>query len=118
MHYPDTVLSAIEREPIVYWGCTWSEIVKATTRGVTISLPCTLLIILIPLPVSKIIVVLPFIGIWAFVTRGTLRKISKLRTGKPLFYEKHVTMVRRPNNKFINPTDLKQCERNRETNAT
>ena len=114
MHYPDTVLSELEREPIVYWGCTWTEIMRATLKGLSISFMATVVLIILPTPISKLLLIIPFIGIWVIVTRRTLNKISKLRVGKPLFYERHVTLVKKPG-LYIDPESLKQCERNRNT---
>lgn len=112
MNYPDSVLDSLEREPIVYFGCTWSEIVNAVIRGALVSVPTTLVLVLLPWPFSRVIVVIPFFVIWLLVTRFTMSNLRKLRTGKPLFYEKHVMMLKR-RNPFVNPVNLKQTERNR-----
>ncbi len=111
MHYPDTVLSELEREPVVYWGCTWSEIMRAILKGLSISFMVTVVLIIVPTPISKLLLIIPFIGIWIIITRKTLKKISKLRVGKPLFYERHVSLVKKTG-VYIDPDRLKQCERN------
>ena len=112
MNYPDSVLDTLEREPIVHFGCTWSEITNAITRGFLISLPITLCLSVIPWPFSRVMVMIPFFVIWGVVTRTTMARIRTLRTGKPLFYERHVRMVKH-NSPFINPASFLQPERNR-----
>lgn len=112
MKYPEIVLTDLEREPIVYFGCTWSEIVNAITRGFLVALPITIVLAIFPLPFSRVIAVVPFFGIWLWVTNSTMKKLRTLRAGKPLFYERHIRMVK-VKNPFIDPSTMKQTERNR-----
>ena len=113
MNFPEIVLTDLEREPIVYFGCTWSEITNAIARGFMIALPVTILLALFPLPFTRMIAIIPFFGIWLWFTNLTMKRLRTLRSGKPLFYERHIRMVK-TSNAFIDLSKLKQTERNLE----
>lgn len=91
-NFPTAGLHLLARDPIVRWGCSYSEIIGSVTKGAMFSL----------VPVFLILVGLPLSGMFKFglsfimffvVTLGTARylchKISKSRSDKPLFYDKH-----------------------------
>lgn len=116
---PSMILSQLEREPIVYFGCTWSEIMSAARAGLMMGLllAITLGIMLSvvvdgPIPIVLAMLVLAISS--AFITMIKLKKINSLRAGKPLFYERHATTAK-SSSKFYQPMNLYQRERNRVT---
>jgi len=54
---------------------------------------------------------LSMMGTTYLLTRGRLRRIASLRAGRPLFYELHAPIYKRP--QFIQPAVRYQRERNR-----
>ncbi len=95
------------REPIVYFGCTWTEIKACIWRGAAIALPITLgLIAVSSLPV---LMVVPGLFVWLVATRMFLNHINHNRAGKPLYYERHKKAARHP--AFIRAGTVHQCSR-------
>lgn len=106
---PDLTLSELEREPIVYFGCTWSEIKTCIWRGAAVALPVTLgLMMLGPLPVLMLV---PGLLLWVGAAYGFTQYIHRHRAGKPLFYEMHRTRVKAVGAPFIRPGQIYQVER-------
>ncbi|MBK8168633.1 MAG: DUF3487 family protein [bacterium] len=95
---PDLPLHALEREPIVYFGCTWSEIVTSAWRGAAIALLVTAaLVVLTRSPGGLAVGLLVWVGFsYAFMYR-----LHATRAGKPLHYEVHARAVKRPRAPFI-----------------
>ena len=85
---------------------------SAAIKGALYALILGALLALVPWPISRVLAIIPAIFIWLGVTWASMRSIRKLRAGKPMFYEKHVSMIKKPN-LFIDPRKLKQTERNR-----
>lgn len=95
------------REPIVYFGCTWTEIKACIWRGAAIALPITVVLMVVsPVPVLMLI---PGVLSWLGLTRVFLSHIHRNRAGKPLFYERHKKWSRHP--AFIRAGKLYQVAR-------
>lgn len=112
---PSAILSELEREPVVYFGCTWSEIGNTLRKGLVIGLisasiagvsASLILTVSISLVIGMIVMLLATVA----YTRLMLRRIASLRAGKPLFYERHVATHK--SKKFIRPAPQYQRERN------
>ena len=113
---PGAILSELEREPVVFWGCTRSEIFSALRRGMVIgALAASLLTVIAAtfLRGSTLVPIwmLSMMGITYLLTRSRLYRIASLRAGRPLFYELHALIYKRP--QFIQPAARYQRERNR-----
>ena len=107
---PDHTLSQLEREPIVYFGCTWSEIKTCLWRGGALAAITTaLLMMLTPLPVLWLV---PGLLLWWGLAYGFTQRIHAQRVGKPLYYERHRRAVRAPGAPFLRPGLIYQAERN------
>ncbi len=114
---PAQLLTELEREPVVYAGCTWTEISRqlyhSTLIGFFIALALGVGLWVLGLIFPVIFVISSFtMFIWAFIfTRSGLKKIAKNRIGKPLFYEKHINIYK--SNRFVQPQRIVfQRERN------
>ncbi len=107
---PDLTLSQLERgEPIVHFGCTWSEIKTCVWRGAAVALPLTAAAM--TLTVLPVIILLPGLGLWVGLAYGFTRLIHAQRAGKPLFYERHRKKVRGFRSPFIPPGVIYQAQR-------
>ena len=107
---PDLTLSQLERgEPIVHFGCTWSEIKTCVWRGAAVALPLT--VAAMTLTSIPVIILLPGLGLWVGLAYGFTRLIHAQRAGKPLFYEKHRKKVRGFRSPFIRPGVIYQAQR-------
>lgn len=114
---PSQLLTELEREPIVYFGCTWTEISRALYRSTIISLLTAIALAAVIWSLGLLFqIVFAISAATMFImilllTRGSLRGIAKHRVGKPLFYEKHIGTYR--SNRFIQPQHIQyQRERN------
>lgn len=106
---PDLTLSELEREAMVYFGCTWSEIKTCIWRGAAVALPVTLgLMALGPMPVLMLV---PGLLLWMGAAYGCTQHIHRHRAGKPLFHERHRTRVKAVGAPFIRAGGLYQVER-------
>lgn len=107
---PALTLSQLERgEPLVHFGCTWSEIKTCVWRGAALALPLTgagMALTSIP-----VIGILPGLGLWVGLAYGFTRLIHAQRAGKPLFYEKHRKKVRGFRSPFIQAGVIYQSQR-------
>jgi hypothetical protein len=107
---PDHTLSQLEREPIVYFGCTWSEIKTCLWRGGALAALATLACMLfLPLPVFWLV---PGLLLWWGLAYGFTQRIHAQRVGKPLYYERHRRAVRARSAPFIPAGRIYQAERN------
>ena len=92
---PELTLTHLNRrEPIVHFGCTWTEIKTCLWRGAAVALPLTVLLMAVA-PVPVLMVVPGLVGWWA-LAYGFARHIHRHRAGKPLHYERHRKTARRP----------------------
>lgn len=82
------------REPIVYFGCTWTEIKTGVWRGAAVALPVTAALMAALSP--PVLMIVPGLCLWLVVTRMFLNHIHRNRAGRPLFYERHRKGVRHP----------------------
>ena len=106
---PDLTLGELEREAIVYFGCTWSEIKTCIWRGAGVAIPATIgLMALGPAPVLMLV---PGLLLWVGTAYGFTQYIHRHRAGKPLFYEMHRTRVKAVGAPFIRPGQIYQVER-------
>lgn len=113
---PGSILSEMEREPVIFFGCTWSEVTSALRQGLAVgALVAALAAIgaatLLRIPAVIAIAMFTMMAVTFFATRRQLRKIAELRAGRPLFYERHAHTHRNPNS-FIQPARRYQRERN------
>jgi len=107
---PDHTLSQLEREPIVYWGCTWSEIKKCLWRGGAFAALATLAgMLFLPLPVFWLV---PGLLLWWGLAYAMTQMIRAQRVGKPLHYERHCQTVRAYGAPFLSAGRIYQVERN------
>ncbi len=109
---PEATLTYLEREPLVYFGCTWSEIKKAVLTALLISVLVQVVLFSAPLPFGKMLTIIPSVVLWLFLSSMFMRRIRAMRTGKPLYYDRHLRLVKNTRN-YIQPDDLVQVERNR-----
>ena len=106
---PELTLTHLNRrEPIVHFGCTWTEIKTCLWRGAAVALPLTVLLMAVA-PVPVLMVVPGLVGWWA-LAYGFARHIHRHRAGKPLHYERHRKTARRP--PFVRPGTIYQVQRN------
>lgn len=113
---PGAILSELEREPVIFWGCTRSEIFSALRRGMMIGVVTASLLTVIAATFLRFSTLIPIwmlsmMGTTYILTRSRLRRIASLRAGRPLFYELHALIYKRP--QFIQPAVRYQRERNR-----
>ena len=105
---PDITLTQLEDEPLNgFFGCTQSELVATLRRSIFVWVGASVLFV-------------PFI-FWAFAAIAgiplafiyfvfTIRKVSALREGKPLYFHRHAVSHR--SRRFIQPAPRYQIERN------
>lgn len=113
---PGSILSEMEREPVIFFGCTWSEVTSALRQGLAVgALVAALAAIsaatLFRIPAVIAIAMFTMMAVTFLATQRHLRKIAELRAGRPLFYERHAHTHRNPNS-FIQPARRYQRERN------
>lgn len=116
-HKPQQLLTELEREPIVYLGCTWTEIISQLYKSagvsllIAICLSATFGFLGFQFPTIFAVFMMAFLILTLVITRAVLKRIAKNRIGKPLFYEKHINTYR--SKQFIQPKYIKfQRERN------
>ena len=112
---PGAILSELEREPVIFWGCTRSEIFSALRRGMMIGVVTASLLTVTAAAFLRSSTLVPIwmlsmMGTTYLLTRGRLRRIASLRAGRPLFYELHALIYKKP--QFIQPATRYQRERN------
>lgn len=113
---PGSILSEMEREPVIFFGCTWSEVTSALRQGLAVgALVAVLTAIgaaaLLRIPAVIAIAMCTMMAVTFFATRRHLHKIADLRAGRPLFYERHAQTHKNPKI-FIQPARRYQRERN------
>ena len=104
---PELTLSELEREPIVYFGCTWTEIQRAVRRPALLVVPAVGLAFGLGQPLALI----PAVLAWVLISAFMLRQIRTHRAGKPLYYEQH--RRRAHHTRFIRAQIVFQAERTR-----
>lgn len=108
---PDLALSELEREPIVHFGCTWTELKRCLGRAAALVWPTAVGLMVLALPSPALLgLALPS---WLGVAYAFTRHIHKHRAGKPLYYERHRVAVRAPGAPFIRPGLTYQAQRTR-----
>jgi len=107
---PTLSLSELEREPIVYFGCTWSEIKGCIRRAAAIVVPLTLLM-MVWVPGMQVLALVPGMLGWVSLTYLHTQKIRTLRVGKPLYYEIHQQRVRRTAAPYIRADQIYGTQR-------
>ena len=113
---PGSILSEMEREPVIFFGCTWTEVTSGLRQGLAVgALVAALTAIgaaaLLRIPAVIAIAMFTMMAGTFFATRRHLRKIAALRAGRPVFYERHAQTHKNPNI-FIQPARRYQRERN------
>ena len=103
---PAAILSELEREPIIFWGCTKTEIFRALRKGLLIGAATATVV-----TVAGAILLRPstLVALWMLSMMGTayvyvrrrLYRIASLRAGRPLFYELHAMIYQ--SSRFIQP---------------
>lgn len=114
---PSAILSELEREPVVYFGCTWTEIGNSLRKGIVVGLIAAILAgivasIFMSISLSLVLSMVAMLATTTLYTRTRLRRIAGLRAGKPLFYERHVQTSKSA--RFIRPARRYQRERNQD----
>lgn len=106
---PELTLTQLDRrEPIVHFGCTWTEIKICLYRGAAVALPLAgALMAVSPAPV---LMVVPGLVGWLALAYLFTRHIHRHRAGKPLHYERHRKTARRP--PFVRAGTIHQFQRN------
>lgn len=105
---PSQTLSRLEEEPETgFFGVTYSELTRALKKA----LLCTAVLapmisIVIRWEAATIIAMLIAVGVFMYL----VKKSSKLRADKPLFYNRHISTYK--TSKFIQPAKYYQRERN------
>lgn len=118
MEKPEHTLSELEQEPIVFLGCTASEIAnaqrKALSTSIGVSMIVSFLVYLLTntkIPIIVIGTLLLLALSYSAVIYFTLKDIAGAKAGKPLFYDQHIRKYRNPKI-FIQPQQLYQRHRN------
>ena len=106
---PDLALVNLNRrEPIVYFGCTWTEIKASIWRAASVVLPVTVVLMaVLPAPIFMLI---PGMLGWVALSRLFMGHINRNRAGKPLFYERHKKLSK--HSTFIRAGRMYQFARN------
>lgn len=112
---PGAILSELEREPVVFWGCTRTETYSALRRGLLVGVAVASLFTVIAASFLRGSVLVPLWMVSMLLTtyllaRSRLRRIASLRAGRPLFYELHALTYKKP--PFVQPAARYQRERN------
>lgn len=108
---PELTLGQLEREPIVHFGCTWTEIKTCVWSGASLALPLTVgAMVLVPLP---LLLVVPGLLLWLGLAYGFTQRIHRQRAGKPLYYERHRRTVKATATPFVRADRVYQAQRNR-----
>jgi len=105
---PSLPLHALEREPIVYFGCTWSEIVTSAWRGAAGALLVTAALVVLTRSPAGIAVGLL---VWVGLSYALMYRLHATRAGKPLHYEVHARAVKRLGAPFIRAGLIYQSQR-------
>lgn len=106
MSIPNLPLNQLEREPIVHFGCTYSEIIRCGVSGIFKGFFPGLLASFIHISLG---ILLGFI-LWLVMTSLIMKKLARTRADKPIFYENHLVTKKRGG--FIKPGISYQRERN------
>lgn len=108
---PELALSDLEREPIVHFGCTWTELKRCLYRSAALAGPATLgAMVLLPSPAW----VAPGLVGWLGLAYALTRHIHKHRAGKPLYYERHRKAVKALGAPFVKAGLIYQSQRTRQ----
>lgn len=97
---PQQVLTQLEREPIVHFGCTWSEIMGQLRKGMLFGFMSStvfgvfLALLGLDFPIIFVSSMILLVIVTIIVTRLNMHTIAKNRAGKPLYYEKHIGIYR------------------------
>ncbi|MBK8185636.1 MAG: DUF3487 family protein [Candidatus Competibacteraceae bacterium] len=83
---PDQTLHQLDREPLVYFGCTWTEIKAALHQSGAAAV--IVLVGLVMLLRSPVVLALVLVG-WLALAYALLHRIHRFRAGKPLYFERH-----------------------------
>lgn len=112
---PGAILSELEREPVVFWGCTRTETYSALRRGLLVGVAVASLFTVIAASFLRGSVLVPLWMVSMLLTtyllaRSRLYRIASLRAGRPLFYELHALTYKKP--PFVQPAARYQLKRN------
>lgn len=88
---PEQTLHQLDREPLVSFGCTWSEIKVALYQSGAVAW-LTLVGLVLWLR-SPGVLGLVLVG-WLALAYVLLQRIHRFRAGKPLYFERHRKIVR------------------------
>lgn len=113
---PELTLAQLEREPIVHFGCTWSELKTCIWRGGAMALPVTAGLMGLA-PVPPLLLLVPGLLLWLGLAYGCTQHIHRHRAGKPLYYERHRRQVQSARAPFIRAGKVYQAQRARRVPA-
>lgn len=107
---PELTLTQLEREPLVHFGCTWSEIKTCVWRGGAMALPITAGLMALA-PVPPLLLLAPGLLLWLGLAYGCTQHIHRHRAGKPLYYERHRRQAGAARAPFIRAGGVYQTQR-------
>ena len=109
MRKPILALNELDREPIVQFGCTWSEIQRCIRQASLVVLPLTL-IAMLSLRFAAIWFAVGLLA-WLGLTRFLIYTLQRARSGKPLYYEHHRKAIHRLGAPFVRAGQIYQSQR-------
>lgn len=107
MAIPNTTLNQLERDPVVHFGCTYSEIQRS---GVMSFIKGFIPVFIAGCFINVSLSILAGFILWLVLCSVTMKKIARTRADKPLFYDIH--LLRKKAGRFIKPNIVYQTERN------
>lgn len=86
MEYPKQILGHLERDPIVFWGCSNAEIMRSTRQ----SFLAAIVVLGLGLFIHWVVAVVAAFMVWIGYSYYLMMALSGKRADKPLFYEVHL----------------------------
>ena len=86
MEYPKQILGQLERDPIVFWGCSNAEIMRAARQ----SFMAALVVLGLGLLIHWVFALVTGFMVWIGYSYYLMMALSGKRADKPLFYEVHL----------------------------
>lgn len=89
MEYPTLILDQLERDPIVFWGCSNAEIMRCARQ----SFAAAVIIGVLGLFIHWVVAVILAFVLWIGYSYYLMMALSGKRADKPLFYEVHASKL-------------------------
>ena len=105
-------LQHLERDPVVFWGCTFGEIKQAGIRAATFAFPIGIGMGVMPIPYGLNFGagIISFFTTFFLLFKRSTTKLAKLRSDKPLYFDVHYSKLK--TGCFIKAHQSWQRERN------